>query len=295
MIRFAFVLFCTLLVGPFSMADEHALGYVRGAETLPKGSWDFYQFFTSRDDKGKGTYHSLDTYSELEYGVTDRFNVVAAIEMQSLHTSGLVIDGYLPKDRSFGLKPSGFEVEAKYNFLSPAKDDFGLSILWGLHNMWIDPHSGQDKDTYSFETTLLLQKYFLEGQMVWVGNIGLEATYADRHPIPDLPPGYDWPTDPEMELETKLGTGLSYRFVPNWYVGAEALYEVEYETEIGRERFSLFAGPSLHYGSASWWTTLTWFPQIDGGGEKYVGQTEQNLHLIEKTKSETRLKLGYNF
>jgi hypothetical protein len=34
---------------------------------------------------------------------------------------------------------------------------------------------------------------------------------------------------------------------------------------------------------------------LRGGGEKYDGQPDQNLHLIEKTKYETRLKFGINF
>lgn len=275
-------------------ADEHLLGYVRGAEALPKGSWEFYQIVTTRDDKGKGSYHAVDTSTEVEYGVTDRFSISAALLGMSLNTNGLVVDGYLPQDKSFGLKPVGFELYSKYNFMSPAKDDFGISMVWSVYKMWVDPHSGQGKDTYRFENYLLLQKYFLEGQLIWVGNFAIEATHATRKEVPGIDPDVEWVTTPEMEIETKIGTGLSYRFIPKWFIGGEALYETEYETEVGRERYSLFAGPSLHYGSQAWWATATWFQQLDGGGGKYDGQTE-DLHLIEKTKTEARLKVGYNF
>jgi len=54
-------------------------------------------------------------------------------------------------------------------------------------------------------------------------------------------------------------------------------------------------GPSLHYGSEKWWTTLTWFPQLSGGREKFPQQDNPHMHLIEKTKQEVRLKVGYNF
>lgn len=285
-------------------ADEQLLGYVRGSETQPKGTWEIYQFVTSRDDKGRGSYHALDTSTELEYGFSDRFGFGVALKMMSLNTNGLIVDGYLPKDNRFDLRPTGAELEAKYNFLSPAKDDIGLSVIWALENLWTDPHSGQDKNTYSFETLIAVQKYLFEGQLILMANAGLEATYAHRKEIPDLddrkasgilPADFDWPAHPEMEIETKLGAGVSYRFIPNWFLGAEALYEVEYETEVGRERFSLFAGPSLHYGGPRWWATLTWFPQLDGGGEKYEDQADKDLHLIEKTKTETRLKVGFNF
>jgi hypothetical protein len=49
------------------------------------------------------------------------------------------------------------------------------------------------------------------------------------------------------------------------------------------------------YGSQRWWATLTSFHQLSCGGEFYPGQPDRSLHLIEKTKSEVRLKVGFNF
>lgn len=276
-------------------ADENLFGYVRGAEVLPKGSLEAYQWFTRRTDKGAGSYRALDSKTELEYGVTDRFQVSAEINMLSIDTAGLLIDGYLPADKRYGLRPQGLELAAKYNFLSPAKDDIGLSVYASLEYGMLDVHSGQKKREVELETQLIAQKYYMEGQLTWVGNLGVRAAYEQRHAIANLPDGFDWPTTPEMEISTKLGTGLSYRFAPNWYLGAELLHEVEFETEVGKERWSLFGGPSLHYGGEKWWATLTYFKQLRGGGEQYTGQTDTHLHLIEKTKNEIRLKIGYNF
>lgn len=281
------------LVSTSALADENLFGHVKGAETLPEGSWEAYQTFTDRSDKGLGDYQALDSVTEIEYGVSNRFTVNGGIKLMSIDTSGIVVDGYLPADRDFTLKFSGIELGAKYNFLSPALDDFGLSGYWSLDYLTIDPHSGQDKRTISLESMLLAQKYFLEGQLIWVGNTALEATYAKRDKIDDLPAGFEWPTDPEMEIELKLGTGLSYRFTSGWFAGVEALYETEFETEVGQERWTVFAGPNLHYASENWWATLNWFAQLRGGGE--LVQPSDDLHLIEKTKHEVRLKLGYNF
>ena len=278
-----------------AVADENLLGYVSGAEVLPKGASEVYQWFTQRSDKGQGTYRALDTKTEFEYGVTDRFQVSAELNLMAIKTSGLLIDGYLPEERDKGLRLRGVEVGFKYNFLSPAKDDFGLSATTTLEYGTMDQHSGQKKTEYEVETLLQAQKYFLEGQLVWVGNVGLRAAYEKRDKIDNLPEDFDWPTDPEMEISTKFGTGVSYRFLPSWYAGAEVLREAEYETEVGLERWSTFAGPSVHYGGDRWWFTLTYFKQLRGGGEKYEGQTDTDLHLIEKTKQEVRLKIGYNF
>ncbi|OYZ57808.1 MAG: hypothetical protein B7Y21_06260 [Hydrogenophilales bacterium 16-61-112] len=260
---------------PIAHADENLFGYVKGSETLPEDASEAYVWLTHRFDKGQGEYSAYDSKLEYEYGVTSRFTAAAALMGQSIDTSGLVINGYLPGAESYGFKLSGIELKGKYNFLSAAMDPVGLS------------------------------------QLVAVANAGLEGTYAKRDPLDAATqasadsamqaltgdPGatFEWPTEPEMELEVTFGAGVSYRFAPNWSIGAETQYQTEFETEVGQERYSWFAGPTLHYGSEKWWATLTWFEQLKGGKEQYINQADGNLHLIEKTEHEVRLKLGYNF
>ena len=119
---------------------------------------------------------------------------------------------------------------------------------------------------------------------------------ARRAPIADLPPTVEWSTAPEMEIGYKAGTGLSYRVARNWFVGGEVIYDTEFETEVGQERWSVQMGPAVHYGSKDWWATLSYLSQVNGGGfETYPGQTDTGLHLIEKTKQEIRFKVGLNF
>ena len=292
-------------------ADENLFGYVSGAETLPQGAAEMYVWLTHRDDKGRGHYSAYDAELEYEYGVTSRFTASVALLGQSIDTSGLVIDAYLPGPEDYGMRFSGIEIKGKYNFLSAAKDPVGLSAILELHYGTLDPHSGLDKDTGSVDLMFQLQKFFLDDQLVAVLNTGLESTYAKRDELSagrqtradlsiqqisgDPSATFEWPTDPEMEIEYKFGGGLSYRFAPNWYAGVEALYETEFETEVGQERWSIFAGPSIHYGGKTWWATLTYFHQMSGGGEQYIDQSDNNLHLIEKTEHEMRLKVGYNF
>lgn len=277
-----------------AQATEHLLGYTKGAEPLPKGAMEIYQFFTLRNDKGEGNYQALDTLTEIEYGFTNRFYGAFGIIGHQIDTDGLIISGYLPEEKSTGLVLSGITGELSYAFLTPALNDIGVSTSFELSYDTVDMHSGQKKDTLSAELGLQIQKYFMDGQLVWLNNASLESTYAKRAPINGINDEEEWPTTPEMELELTASTGLSYRFTENWSVGAETVYQTEFETEVGQERWSVFAGPSLHYANQSFWSTLTYLPQVVGGGERYDGQ-EKGLHLIEKTRYEVRLKLGFVF
>lgn len=284
-----------VLVSANVYADESLLGKVKGSETMPEGAWEFDQTILYREGKGDGHYEAWNTKTEIEYGVTNRLTAGFSLKGQAIDTSGLMVDGYIPGDEKYSLRASGIEADLKYNFLSPAKDDFGLSGYMALDHNWLDPHSGKDKDTTSLEFQLLAQKYFLDGQLVWMGNLGTEATYAKRKKINNLPEDFDWPTDPEMEIEFMFGTGLSYRVANNWFVGAEVYYETEFETEVGQERYSWQVGPSVHYGGQSFWATFSWLPQVAGGGEQFDSQDDKDLHLIEKTKQEFVFKFGVDF
>lgn len=293
--KFVVILMAVSLPLSHASAGESLLGRIKSAETLPKGALEVEQSLRYRKDKGAGDYEAWDSKTEIEYGVTDRFTAGAELKMLAIDTDNLMIDGYLPGPEDYNFRPSGVEASMQYNFLSPARDDFGLSGYVSVSHSWLDQHSGQDKSTTSLELELLAQKYFMEGQLIWMGNTGLETTYAKRDEIDGLPVGFDWPTDPEMEIGFMIGTGLSYRIANNWFLGAEVIYETELETEVGQERYSWFAGPSIHYANADWWTTFSWLPQISGGGEQFDQQDDKDLHLIEKTEQEFIWKVGLNF
>ena len=292
------LLFCLGMVSSWAVpawGDENLLGYTKGAETLPKGAKELDVWVTQRSGKGQGEYTARDTQFEFEYGLANNLTGSLYLKGMALDTSGLIIDGYLPEENQFNWRASGVEAALMQMHISPALNGFGLATYYALSYDWIDPHSGQDKNTYSLELKLLTQNFFANDQLVWLNNLIFEGTYADRVAIPDLPPDIEWSTDPEMEIGLSYRTGLSYRIAPKWFIGAEVVYDTEFETEVGQERWTIQAGPSVHYARQKWWMTLTWLPQLRGGGEMYEGQSDTNLHLIEKTETEVRLKVGINF
>lgn len=286
---------CAWIACGAAQADEHLFGYLKGAEPLPRGAVEFYEILTSRTDKGTGHYHALDSETEIEYGFTDRLSGYFGLRAMAIDTRGLLLDAYIPADEDYGLRTAGVETAVKYNFRSPAKHRVGVASSLALSVGWLDAHSGQDKSTISIENRYQFQTYLRDGRVILVGNLGFEATRAKRDPVPNLPPGFEWPTEPEMEIGLQLGLGASYRFAPGWFLGLEAFHDREYETEVDVERWSWQAGPTIHYGGRRWWSTFTWFPQLEGGGPTYDGQPDTSLHLIEKTEQELRLKVGFNF
>ena len=66
-----------------ALADEGLLGYVKGAEVMPKGAIELDQSLTYRGDKGRGDYDAWNSATEIEYGVTDRFTASAYLKLPS--------------------------------------------------------------------------------------------------------------------------------------------------------------------------------------------------------------------
>ena len=56
-------------------ADEAIFAWTYTTDLLPKGRWEFEQWVTSRWEKEHGTYSVLDFREELEYGLTDNFQI----------------------------------------------------------------------------------------------------------------------------------------------------------------------------------------------------------------------------
>jgi len=74
-----------LILQAFAQADENYFGYSFGSETLPKRKWELYSWTTGRFGKGVGSYAAFDLKQEVEYGVTDRFQI--ALEWNENYTN----------------------------------------------------------------------------------------------------------------------------------------------------------------------------------------------------------------
>ena len=99
----------------------------------------------------------------------------------------------------------------------------------------------------------------------------------------------DGATKKESVLEFTLGA--AYRFTPNWSAGLEGRYHSVYEGSSLNERLgkAWFLGPNIHYGTAKWWGTLTFLPQISGD------PSDGGINTTEHPTYEARVIFGVNF
>lgn len=270
-------------------ADENLFGYVTGVDTLPKGAGEIYLWATDRRDKGQGDYAAQDYRIEFERGLTDR--LTGSLYLNWRHHE---IEGAAPIDETgmpeypdidrFGFQ--GVQASLKYNLVSPYTHPVGLSLYVEPGYSEIFKITGQEQQELSLETKLIVQKNFLDDQLVWATNLTPEFEVRK----------FDGEEDWETELAFEVTSGVSYRFAPKWFGALEARYHSEYpdwpDSDV-REHYALFAGPSLHYGAERWWWTLTYLPQLTG--RPADASRDEDLHLHEHEKREIRLKVGYNF
>ena len=268
-------LFLTVSV---SLADEHLFGYVRGAETLPKGHMDAYQFATWRTGKSSGIYNGWDFETEAEYGITDKLQVGLTLVQHYFD----IKDVPELDDGSF-YKFGGVEGNAKYRFKSVFKDGYGLALRQEVGYLRYDDVAGIIQEEIDVAPDLIFQKNFLDDTLIFAANAGIKLAWGKK-PAEE----YDY------ELTWQGGAGLSYRFAPNWFFGPEVHARSEFpKFDMGfHEHSAIFVGPALHYGAKHWWATLSYAYQAWGEGvdERSYGKT-----FAEEARNEVRLKLGFNF
>jgi hypothetical protein len=259
-----------------AQADENYFGYTYGSEILPKGHAEIYQWMTARTGKGQGSYRALDLQTEFEYGFADRIQGSFYLNASNHNIAG--VTEFTDHSR---FRWNGLQASVKYSAMSPYKDGVGLAFYLEPGYKRYNQNSGDRTDTFFLEPKIIVEKHFLDDTVVWATNFSGE--FEREHNLEKTA----W----ESELELQASTGLSYRFVQNWYAGIEALGTSSFEhmhlDALGE--YAIFAGPNLHYANRRWWATLTVFPQLTGWPE-----TKGGRDLAHFEKLQVRLKIGVN-
>ena len=263
-------------------ADEQLFGFVRGAETLPAQRSELYQFLTLHEGKSEGTYLGSDFETEYEYGFTDRLQASVSVEQNYFYNRGVngdrdALDN--KNDYRFG----GVEASAKYRVLSPFKDPLGVALRVEGGYLLHDEVDGLKQDDRYIKPELDAQKDFLDDRLICAVDLGAEWAWGKK-------PAEQYP----RELSLEGAAGVTYRFAPNWFAGAEIHSRWEYPL-FDFDNFEhrvFYAGPAIHYSQRRWWATLTWNYQVYGKG---VGEPRDGQTFAEETRQLVRLKIGFNF
>jgi hypothetical protein len=299
---FAAATLLTLAGSRPATADEPIFNYLYTTDLLPKGRWEFEHWSTLGTGGARGDYNLLQNREEIEYGVTNDFqlalylntNYVNAARNNADGTTGgpFVPDNANPNGRFERLSFDSASIEAIYRLLSPYVDPIGLAL-------YVEPSYGPDRR--ELETKLLVHKTFLDDRLIWAANITLawEWSHSTGNPNAD-PATVDFLPRWKRDLELELATGLVYRFAPGWFGGLEFRNHRGFSAHtFNKPEFSTyFLGPTVHYATRGWWATFSVQPQLpvaagftDEARDNIVGGRFYGDH----TALELRLRAGILF
>jgi len=205
------------------------------ANTSATGSLELENWVTWQRVAGSGRFDQVDFRHELEYGVTDTFQV-----------SIYLADWFYENGREHsGFSYSDTALELIYNLTNPVVDPVGLSIYAELRagNRLIE-----------LESKLIAQKNL--GPLILAYNATLESVWEGN----DLT---------EREGEFSQALGVSYEISPRVSVGLEMLHEFVFPEWRDEEKLrNFFVGPNVSYRRQNWFVTMTALAQATNTGDE---------------------------
>lgn len=282
------------------------------SETLPKGGLEGEESVTYRDGKSQGIYNLLQTRTEAEYGVTDRWMASLYVNTYSVkaynnnsdasrvdYTSsggdGDEITGggpgtfgaYVPSTSTFPIPAAHYaktdfdsaSFETIYNFLSPYADGIGLS---GYFEYTYGNHSQE------IELKGLLQKNLRDDAVILAANLAVEL---ERN---------SWSlVSTEKETEVELTGGASFRISQHFRAGFE-LRNLQgftnYSLDSDNHAWSVwYGGPMVSASFGKVFAVLGYQRQLPWATAlNHAAQVEQvgGLNYLDFERNFIRLKFG---
>ena len=244
-----------------AVASERRFVYTYESSVLNAGDLEFEPWTTLRNGR-TDFYNRYDQRLEFEIGLTDRLQTAWYVNLTGLGQDKST-------GREFQTDFKGFSSEWKYKVMDPVADLIGLAF-------YLEGSSGPKEA--EVEGKIITDKRF--GHVLAAFN---------------LVGGYEWEFEgsgeTETEAEIELDLGLTYFLTARLTVGLEVRNHNEFPSGEGWESSALFAGPTLSYATASWWTAVTIMPQI----RALKGASEgRNLDLDGHEKVEARVIIGFH-
>ncbi len=289
-------------------ADEPLFGYVYTTDVLPKGQEEIEQWATLREGRSEGDFHVWQARTEVSYGLTDRFQVSAYLNLAYAdvfhNTPGgetappeIFADYSVGPDKRFERgRLEGVSVEGLYRLTSPYTAPVGIAL-------YVEPTIGPR--TRELESRLIVQKNFYDDRFVVAGNVTVGQEWRRLQGDPEADPASEefrehW----DEETDVNFGIAASYRFRANWSAGLEFLNEREYAGlnpfDAGkRTNVAYYLGPNIHYGGKHMFATVTFLTQLPAAEDHanpapgFVVNGVSNADDFENYR--LRIKVGYYF
>lgn len=281
---------------PSTFAGESPFGWIYTADTHPKGKKEFEQWIETQRDQSQGDYTNVRLRHEIEYGVSDNYQIAFYVNERYVNAYRNGIDGTTGGPDVD--PPSDFDPMSRYKkFRFESAESVSMENLYRVSNPYIDPiglalylEPSIGPRGWEIESKFILQKNFLDDRLIWALNVNNEVEKEKS-------------ATGEIERATVLDllTGLSYRFRNNWSAGAEARNHREF-TGYGfgqPDHSAWFFGPNVHYGTKAWWVTAAWRQQLKVAS----GFTEEQRAVIyngriygeEHARNELMVRVGVPF
>jgi hypothetical protein len=285
-------------------AGETIFGYLYTTDLQPKGKLELEQWFTDREGQAHGFFHHLDMSTEVEYGVTDNFQVALYLNYMYADESGNSVrhktEGieipyeHNPDQRYQAARFDGGSFELMYRALSPYSDPVGLAF-------YVEPEFGFFESGVEFRG--IVQKNLLDDTLILALNFWAEFEREQGSNL--VAPGSDEGPDGSYSRATyaEADLGVSYRFARGWYGGLEFRNHNEYRgytlAHSNQDHTAFFLGPNIHYAAQRWYTTFAILRQL--GAVAYTADqkaeiTSGRLYGDEHTTWDgIRLIVGFPF
>lgn len=224
-------------------ATERRFSYSYETTTAPAGSWEYEQWMTWKHYDNKDRF---DFRHEIEYGITDKLQLGIYLADWRYES---VDDGESEAD----YKSSA--IELIYQLTDPNKSAFG-SALYGEFAV--------GDQEIALEAKFLLQKNI--GPLVLVYNAVLEA---------------EWEGESPDSLDESVGVwentlGASYQITPSFFVGVEAVHEIEFAEWSDAGDHVISVGPNVSFRKGNFFTTVAGLFQVTD----VEGEPESQLRVL---------------
>lgn len=266
-----------------AQAGEGSFGWIYTLDLQPKGTAEFEQRLQMNRGQAHGKYDLMQARTEIEYGVSENFQIAAYLNTSSVNafrnmpdgtTGGWLVPTSAGSSHYQRNRYDGVSLEGIWRLTNPVTDPLGVGF-------YLEVTTGPVKD--ELEGRLLLQSNFLDDKLVVAANLhfAIEKVKFDSVEI-------------GRESMADLLAGVSYRFAPNWSAGIEYRFHNDfdgyrYNTQTQRQHF---IGPNIHYATKDWWVTAAWRMQprigkcwAPGDGEcsgGYVWDSHSRQEVIVK-------------